>query len=140
MNDSVQILSLRYKRGKVIDVETGENRFTVANPLPDVLQIVSNHYFRFKGYQMYHDAGVAVPVFSLRSEDGFGVGEFSDIKKLADWAKETNLGLSRFFLSMIQRPIIPGRILILMLQYLYMLCIHNIFHLKNLIFFTERFS
>lgn len=81
------------KEGRVIDVETGENRFTVANPLPDVLQIVSNHYFRFKGYQMYHDAGVAVPVFSLRSGDGFGVGEFSDLKKLADWTKETNLGI-----------------------------------------------
>uniref|UniRef100_UPI00260A9309 4-alpha-glucanotransferase n=1 Tax=uncultured Chryseobacterium sp. TaxID=259322 RepID=UPI00260A9309 len=50
-------------------------------------------YFRFKGYQMYHDAGVAVPVFSLRTEDGFGVGEFSDIKKLADWTKEAGLGI-----------------------------------------------
>ncbi|AYZ10467.1 4-alpha-glucanotransferase [Chryseobacterium arthrosphaerae] len=81
------------KEKRVIDVETGENRFTAANPMPDVLQIVSNHYFRFKGYQMYHDAGVAVPVFSLRSEDGFGVGEFADIKKLADWTKETHLGI-----------------------------------------------
>ncbi|WP_278495152.1 4-alpha-glucanotransferase [Chryseobacterium arthrosphaerae] len=81
------------KEKRVIDVETGENRFTTANPMPDVLQIVSNHYFRFKGYQMYHDAGVAVPVFSLRSEDGFGVGEFADIKKLADWTKETHLGI-----------------------------------------------
>jgi hypothetical protein len=76
---------------------------------------------------MYHDAGVAVPVFSLRSEDGFGVGEFSDIKKLADWAKKPISELSRFFRSMIQRPIIHGQILILMQQYLYMLCIHNIF-------------
>lgn len=80
-------------KSRVIDVETGGNRLTVANLLPDVLQIVSNHYFRFKGYQMYHDAGVAVPVFSLRSEEGFGVGEFADIKKLADWAKNTNLGI-----------------------------------------------
>lgn len=81
------------KEERVIDVETGENRFTVGNPVKDVLQVVSNHYFRFKAYQMYHDAGVAVPVFSLRSENGFGVGEFSDMKKLADWAKETNLGI-----------------------------------------------
>lgn len=94
-NDFIQFKYCIYdtKENKVIDVETGENRFTVANPLPDVLQIVSNHYFRFKGYQMYHDAGVAVPVFSLRSEDGFGVGEFSDLKNLADWTKETNLGI-----------------------------------------------
>ncbi|ROI03578.1 4-alpha-glucanotransferase [Chryseobacterium sp. G0240] len=81
------------RENRVIDVETGENRFTTANPLADVLQIVSNHYFRFKAYQMYHDAGVAVPVFSLRSNDGFGVGEFADLKKLADWTKDTNLGI-----------------------------------------------
>lgn len=81
------------KENKVIDVETGENRFTAPNLLPDVLQIVSNHYFRFKAYQMYHDAGVAVPVFSLRTKDGFGVGEFADLKKMADWAKATNLGI-----------------------------------------------
>lgn len=79
--------------GRVIDVEAGENRYTVANMSKDTLQIVSNHYFKFKLYQMYHDAGVAVPVFSLRSEEGFGVGEFSDMKKLADWAKETDLGI-----------------------------------------------
>ncbi|AZA81924.1 4-alpha-glucanotransferase [Chryseobacterium lactis] len=93
-----EIIQFKYciydtRENRVIDVETGENRFTVANPVADVLQIVSNHYFRFKGYQMYHDAGVAVPVFSLRSEDGFGVGEFADLKKLAEWAKETNLGI-----------------------------------------------
>ena len=80
-------------KGKVVDVETGENRFALPNQSKDVLQIVSDHYFKFKLYQMYHDAGVAVPVFSLRTEDGFGVGEFSDMKKLADWAKETNLGI-----------------------------------------------
>lgn len=79
--------------GKVMDVENGENRFAVPNQQKDVLQIVSDHYFKFKLYQMYHDAGVAVPIFSLRTEDGFGVGEFSDLKKLADWSNETGLGI-----------------------------------------------
>ena len=36
----------------------------------------------------WRGAGVAVPVFSLRTEDSFGVGEFHDIKKLVDWAVE----------------------------------------------------
>ena len=36
----------------------------------------------------WRGTGVAVPVFSLRSEDSFGVGEFNDIKKLVDWAVE----------------------------------------------------
>lgn len=81
------------KEGRVIDVETGDNRYAIPNLQKDVLQIASNHYFKFRSYQMYHAAGVAVPVFSLRSEEGFGVGEFSDLKKLADWTKETSLGI-----------------------------------------------
>lgn len=34
-------------------------------------------------------AGTAIPVFSLRSEDDFGVGEFLDLKKMVDWAAST---------------------------------------------------
>ncbi|MEC3877649.1 4-alpha-glucanotransferase [Chryseobacterium salviniae] len=79
--------------GKIFDVETGENRFALPNRSKDILHVVSDHYFKFKLYQMYHDAGLAVPIFSLRTDEGFGVGEFSDLKKLADWAKETNLGI-----------------------------------------------
>jgi 4-alpha-glucanotransferase len=36
-------------------------------------------------------AGVAIPVFSLRSTSGFGTGEFGDIKLLVDWAKLAGL-------------------------------------------------
>ncbi|CAD7802951.1 4-alpha-glucanotransferase [Chryseobacterium aquaeductus] len=79
--------------GKVVDVEAGDNRYTIPNLQKDVLQIAADHYFKFKSYQMYHDAGVAVPVFSLRSDEGFGVGEFSDLKKLAHWADQTSLGM-----------------------------------------------
>ena len=38
-------------------------------------------------------AGVAVPVFSLRSDDSCGIGEFLDLKKLADWCVMTGLKL-----------------------------------------------
>ena len=34
-------------------------------------------------------AGTAIPVFSLRSADDFGVGEFLDLKKMIDWAAAT---------------------------------------------------
>ena len=37
----------------------------------------------------YRGAGTAIPVFSLRSGDDFGVGEFLDLMKLVDWAAET---------------------------------------------------
>ncbi|GHU95001.1 hypothetical protein FACS1894156_3940 [Bacteroidia bacterium] len=38
-------------------------------------------------------AGVAIPVFSLRSAAGYGVGQFSDLKRLADWARRCGLSL-----------------------------------------------
>lgn len=79
--------------GKVLDLESGNNRFARQNADGDVLHIKADHFYRFKNSEMYHAAGVAVPVFSLRSEQGYGVGEFRDLKSLADWSSKTNLGI-----------------------------------------------
>ena len=35
-------------------------------------------------------AGTVVPVFSLRSEGSFGVGDFGDLKMMIDWVDKTN--------------------------------------------------
>ena len=35
--------------------------------------------------------GVAVPLFSLRTEDDFGIGEFADLSKLGDWCVANDL-------------------------------------------------
>ena len=45
-------------------------------------------YLRFPE-RRWRGAGTAIPVFSLRSEAGFGVGEFHDLKLLIDWAAAT---------------------------------------------------
>lgn len=37
----------------------------------------------------WRGAGVAIPVFSLRSEEDFGVGDFYDLFKMIDWAAAT---------------------------------------------------
>ncbi len=37
----------------------------------------------------YRGVGTAIPVFSLRSEEGFGVGEFNDIPRFVDWMERT---------------------------------------------------
>lgn len=79
--------------GQVFDIEYGDNRWAVPNAEKNVLQIKADHFFKFKSFEMYHAAGVAVPVFALRSENGFGVGEFPDLKILADWSKKTNLSV-----------------------------------------------
>jgi len=36
-------------------------------------------------------AGVAIPIFSLRSKDGLGIGEFLDLKGMVDFAKKSGL-------------------------------------------------
>lgn len=79
--------------GQVFDIEYGDNRWALPNAEKNVLQIKADHFFKFKSFEMYHAAGVAVPVFALRSENGFGVGEFPDLKILADWTKKTNLSV-----------------------------------------------
>jgi 4-alpha-glucanotransferase len=38
----------------------------------------------------WRGAGTVIPVFSLRSEGSFGVGDFGDLKKMVDWAERTN--------------------------------------------------
>ena len=37
----------------------------------------------------FRGAGCAVPVFSLRTKDDFGIGEFCDLRPLVDWAAAT---------------------------------------------------
>ncbi len=38
-------------------------------------------------HDTWRGAGVSIPVFSLRSSNSWGIGEFSDLRLLADWAK-----------------------------------------------------
>ena len=49
-------------------------------------QVIVNDGFVRLPASHWRGAGVAIPVFSLRSENSFGVGEFLDLKPLADWA------------------------------------------------------
>ena len=37
----------------------------------------------------FRGAGTAIPVFSLRTESDFGIGEFKDLRPLVDWAAAT---------------------------------------------------
>jgi 4-alpha-glucanotransferase len=52
--------------------------------------ILNDEDFKFPRYP-WKGAGVSVPVFSLRSDSGCGVGEFADLIPLVDWAKSTGI-------------------------------------------------
>ncbi len=50
--------------------------------------IVSGLYFR-DNLPLWRCAGSVIPVFSLRSEKSFGVGDLGDLRMLLDWARKT---------------------------------------------------
>jgi 4-alpha-glucanotransferase len=55
---------------------------------PQMLTMVNDEHF-LRTIPSWKGAGVAIPVFSLRSKKGFGIGEFDDLKLMIDWAKKT---------------------------------------------------
>ncbi len=69
--------------------EEGENR-TLDIPLiaPGEQAVVSDLCFR-ENRPLWRGAGTVIPVFSLRSEHSFGVGDFGDLQMMVDWAKKT---------------------------------------------------
>jgi 4-alpha-glucanotransferase len=77
---------------KFIRYEDGKNRVLYDSASPDKLTTVSDGFANLP-YNAFKGAGVAIPVFSLRSERSFGVGEFTDLKLLVDWAKGVGLKL-----------------------------------------------
>jgi len=79
---------------QIVIWEQGSNRLIrnyVCNE-PKSLKIHTDESFRFP-VSHWKGAGVAVPLFSLRTQKSGGIGEFPDIKKLVDWAKMTGLKL-----------------------------------------------
>lgn len=80
------------ERRSFIRYEAGQNRMLHDAPVPGKHTIV-NDGFAVLPADTWKGAGVAIPVFSLRSENGFGVGEFNDLKPLADWARLAGLKL-----------------------------------------------
>ena len=77
--------------GHALDMEGGKNRVVSATD-----DLMAARVFNDEAYQYldtWRGAGVALPVFALRSERGLGVGEFSDLTLLTDWAVQTGLKL-----------------------------------------------
>lgn len=77
--------ALEYKYLHQQHYEAGGNRRV---DIPAGKTVIHDDFTRFPRTP-WKGAGVAVPVFSLRSEQGFGTGEFADIPLLADWAAST---------------------------------------------------
>ena len=81
----------------LLNWEEGDNRTTEGMLPPDQPQIPDGTVLVAYGEslrlkeQMWRAAGVVVPVFSLRSEHSYGVGDFGDLRRMVDWAVATGM-------------------------------------------------
>jgi len=101
---SEETFPLGYKYGvwntrtnKFLGFEDGGNRAIYASQsyrskLQHPLTILHDNFARLP-LSNWKGAGVAIPVFSLRSKKSWGVGEFTDMPLLVDWSKSVGLKL-----------------------------------------------
>ncbi|MEO7311943.1 MAG: 4-alpha-glucanotransferase [Chitinophagaceae bacterium] len=75
-----------------VHFEDGKNRLLNGNGARQHLTVLHDGFANLPSNN-FRGAGVAIPVFSLRSQKSFGVGEFTDIHQLVDWAKKAGLKL-----------------------------------------------
>lgn len=68
----------------LVHLEAGPNRQLRGLPNDQESVVYNCAYFRYG--KRWKGAGVAIPVFSLRSETGYGIGELTDLERFAEWA------------------------------------------------------
>lgn len=92
-------LPITYKYGvyntkgrQFIRYEEGDNRHLHGDAHQHTLTILHDGFVHLPN-NTWRGAGVAIPVFSLRTRKSMGVGEFTDLPLLIDWAVKCGLKL-----------------------------------------------
>ncbi|HPW79028.1 MAG TPA: 4-alpha-glucanotransferase [Bacteroidales bacterium] len=79
------------RSNNLVEWEEGVNRILAFPDLSidqEVHTIIRDSSYRGTTEGLRH-AGTAIPIFSLRSRKSWGIGDFGDLKKMADWAALT---------------------------------------------------
>ncbi|HRF68499.1 MAG TPA: 4-alpha-glucanotransferase [Muribaculum sp.] len=74
---------------QLLSWENGDNRLMNIIPEHKSSALVISGLRLNNSRPSWRGAGVAIPVFSVRSNDDFGVGDFYDLKLMVDWAVAT---------------------------------------------------
>lgn len=84
---------IKDENDNLIAWEEGENRELHTVDILNFTNLVQSD----ENLRIYHPkwrgAGVSIPVFSLRTENSYGVGEFLDLKEMVDWAKQIGMNM-----------------------------------------------
>ncbi len=75
---------------KFVSFEEGNNRVINTQPINKTITILHDGFANLQNIS-WKGAGIAIPVFSLRTKKGWGTGEFTDLKLFADWAAMVGL-------------------------------------------------
>lgn len=75
-----------------VEFEKGDNRVLNISKKSEQIFLYNDGFIRMPN-NVWRGAGVSIPVFSLRSKSSFGIGEFTDLQLLVDWAKKIGLHL-----------------------------------------------
>jgi len=78
------------KDKRVLRYENGEHRYLHGDAHQHTLTVLHDGFVHLPN-STWRGAGVAIPVFSLRTKRSMGVGEFTDLKLLIDWAVKCGL-------------------------------------------------
>lgn len=73
--------------------EEGANRMLTLPEMKDGEVVVYELPQAMFPVYAWKGAGVVIPVFSLRTEGSFGVGDFGDLKRMVDWASHTCMSM-----------------------------------------------
>lgn len=73
--------------GEIRTIEEGPNRYMELEQTPSNSLCIKTDYTFSYPIGNWKGAGCAIPVFSLRSKESLGVGEFNDLKQLVLWSK-----------------------------------------------------
>jgi 4-alpha-glucanotransferase len=99
LNLSAVAFTLHYKYGvydlkheALVQFENSPNRTLPGETREGCLTVLQDGFIHLPN-STWKGAGVSIPVFSLRTKDSMGTGEFSDIRTLVDWAHKTGLKL-----------------------------------------------
>lgn len=79
------------RSGELVAWEQGDNRHSPECGIESGRVIVVSDKQLHVQEKAWKTAGVVIPVFSLRSRQSQGVGDFGDLKRMADWAEKTHM-------------------------------------------------
>lgn len=81
---------LKKESGEIVAWEMRNNRLLDPVIFNNVPSAIIEAGMRFVNpLRPWKGAGTAIPVFSVRTEEDFGVGDFMDLKKMVDWCAAT---------------------------------------------------